>query len=112
MKPSSSVHPTENALSTFQIVSEENMSTELPESQDNALAVADPVESANNLLGLITKVIADPRVDIEKMSRLLDMHERIVAEQRKVAFMSAMARLQEKLPQIEKYGKGKNSRYA
>lgn len=36
----------------------------------------------------------------------------MIADQRKTAYMAAMARLQERLPQIDKYGRAKNSRFA
>lgn len=55
-----------------------------------------------DLLSVIAQAVADPRMDVEKMSKLLDMHERIMNEQRKVAFTAAMSRLQAKLPQIKK----------
>jgi hypothetical protein len=71
-----------------------------------------PEPGDENLLSVIARAVADPRMDVEKMSKLLDMHERIMADQRKISFMAAMSRLQEKLPQIEKYGKGKNNKYA
>ena len=58
-----------------------------------------------SLLAVIAQAVADPRIDVEKMSKLLDMHERIVTEQRKSEFMAAMSRLQAKLPQIRKDGR-------
>jgi hypothetical protein len=70
-----------------------------------------------DLISIIATAVADPRMDVEKMSRLLDMQERIVADQRKIAFTAAMSRLQGHLPQITKEGrilvKGtERSRYA
>ncbi len=59
---------------------------------------------ASEILAVIAKAVSDPKIDVEKMERLLAMHERIRAEQQKVAFVAAMARLQEKLPQIAKDG--------
>ncbi len=55
-----------------------------------------------NLLAVIARAVADPRCDVEKMERLLAMHELITADQRKAAFMAALSRLQARLPQIEK----------
>lgn len=68
--------------------------------------------SSENMLTVIARAVSNPNLDVEKMKQLLDLHERIVHEQRRVAFDDAMARLQAKLPQIEKYGQGKNSKYA
>src|SRR5712691_4864702 len=71
----------------------------------------------SDLLSVIANAVADPRMDVEKMQRLLDMHMQITTENRKVAFAAAMSRLQAKLPQINKEGriivKGvERSRYA
>ncbi len=90
------------------------MSTEIAVQQPGSLTENQKPES---LLEVIARAVADPRMDVEKMSRLLDMHERIMADQRKTAFMAAMSRLQSKLPQIRKDGrivvKGtERSRYA
>ncbi len=71
-----------------------------------------PTEAATSLLDVISKAVADPRMDVEKMRALLDMHERIMKDQREVAFMDAMSRLHEKLPVFEKHGRAKNSRFA
>lgn len=70
-----------------------------------------------DLLSIIAQVAADPRADVEKIERLLAMQERVVADQRKIAFMDALAELQAECPQIEKDGrvvvKGETrSRYA
>lgn len=58
----------------------------------------------SDLLQVIANAVADPRMDVEKMERLLAMHERIVQRNAKVAFDGALARLQAKLPQIEQSG--------
>jgi hypothetical protein len=72
---------------------------------------------AESLLDVIARAVSDPRVDVEKMERILVMKERMDADQRKQAFKAAMARLQAKLPQVQKDGrivvKGQErSRYA
>lgn len=66
----------------------------------------------DNLLQVIAQAVADPRMDVEKMERLFALQERINAQQREIDFDDAMNRLQAKLPQIPKYGQGKNSKYA
>lgn len=56
------------------------------------------------VLGGISRMALDPNVDVEKLERLLAMQERLLADQRRTAFDAALARLQEKLPQITKAG--------
>lgn len=63
-------------------------------------------------LSMIERVALDPRIDVEKLERLLAMKERVLVDNRRIAFEAAMARLQEQVPQINKYGQGKNSKFA
>jgi ERF superfamily len=56
------------------------------------------------VLGGITRAALDPNVDVAKLERLLAIQERLLADQRRTAFMASLARLQEKLPQIAKSG--------
>lgn len=58
-----------------------------------------------DLMAAIAQAVCDPRVDVEKMERLLAMHQTIVAEQRKVAYMAAMGRIAPKLPRINQHGR-------
>ncbi len=86
------------------------MSDTLPLLRESA-ALAE-TERPESLLAVIARAVADPRMDVEKMAKLLDMHERIVADQRRVAFAAAMSRLAPKLPEIDQNGRvvfeGKN----
>lgn len=59
----------------------------------------------NSMISLIAQLAANPRVNADKMERLLNMQERIVNQQADQAFSQAMARLQSKLPRITKKGK-------
>ena len=52
----------------------------------------------------ISRAALDPHVDVQKLERLLDIQERLLVDQRRTAFRAALARLQEKLPQIAKSG--------
>lgn len=75
------------------------------------------LDRPTDLLQIIMQVVSDPRMDVEKMERLLSMQERVMADNRRIKFMSALARLQAQLPQITKEGrivvKGtERSRYA
>lgn len=65
-----------------------------------------------DLLSLIAKVVSDPRVDVEKIERLLAMQERVVADQRHAAFTAAMARVAPQLPEIERLGTSHHGKYA
>jgi len=76
------------------------------------------VSDAGTLMQVIERAARDPSVDIERMERLLQMHERLVAKQAEAAYAEALARLQPKLPIIQERGSIKNnagivqSRYA
>lgn len=76
-----------------------------------------PEVQPDNLLEVIARAVSNPALDVEKLSKLLDVHERIVDAKRRQAFAEAIARLQAKLPQIQKDGRivvqgTERSRYA
>lgn len=77
-----------------------------------------PVSEAVALIQVIERAARDPSIDIDRMERLLQMHERLVERQAKAAYAEALARLQPKLPIIKERGAIKNnsgavqSRYA
>jgi hypothetical protein len=58
-----------------------------------------------SLLDIIAQVVMDPRVDVEKMERLLAMQQQIIADERQIAFKAALTELQGEIPQIEKDGR-------
>lgn len=68
-----------------------------------------PMSDAAAIIQVIERAARDPSVDIERMERLLQMHERLVAGQAKAAYAAALARLQPKLPMISERGSIKNS---
>jgi hypothetical protein len=70
---------------------------------DSKAIVHNPSETAVVLDG-ITRAALDPSIDVAKLERLLAIQERLLADQRKTAFMAALARLQAVLPQITKQG--------
>lgn len=80
------------------------------EDNDTALAVNQP----SHMLQIIDKVVQSGLTaeSVGVLEKMLNMQERIMADQRKTAFTSALARLQAKVPQVNKYGQGKNSKYA
>jgi len=72
----------------------------------------DTVVADNAMLSVIERVACDPNSDVEKLEKMLDMQERILAKNAEIAFNQAMARLQPKLPVIKKSSKAHNSTYA
>lgn len=55
---------------------------------------------ATALLSAITAAASNPAVDIEKMERLFEMHQKMVAGEAKSAFYAALAEVQAKVPII------------
>lgn len=77
----------------------------------------DPAEMSRAVLGMIASAASDPRVDVSKMEKLLEMQLQVMARAAEVSFNNAFARLQQKLPRITKngiidLGNGKTIRYA
>lgn len=56
------------------------------------------------ILSVISRAAADPSVDIDKMERLLQMHERMQDKQAAAEFAGALAEMQDKLPSIGERG--------
>jgi hypothetical protein len=94
------------------------MNTVIDMSKANDRKEVATVSDAGTLMQVIERAARDPSVDIERMERLLQMHERLVAKQAEAAYAEALARLQPKLPIIQERGAIKNgagavqSRYA
>jgi len=66
-------------------------------------------EERSAVLQVIERAAANPQVDIEKMERLLAMHERILARDAKAQYIAALAELQPNLPIIRERGGIKNN---
>lgn len=64
-----------------------------------------PISQAESIVAVISRAASDPNVDIDKMERLLAMHERLVAVEASKAFSEAMGRLQNRIPVIKKKGR-------
>lgn len=87
------------------------MSTQLKRVEPvDAVPVVDS-ESAT-ILSVIQRAAADPACDIEKMERLMAMHERMQDRQAETSFNAAMAEMQIELPSIAERGKTNNGKYA
>lgn len=76
----------------------------------SALAKTEPVRSepvvsqSAGLIAVIERAATNPEVDIDKMERLLQMHERIVERDAKAAYASALAIMSPDLPAIVERG--------
>ena len=68
------------------------MSEAVAKIEPDAPVAVQPETSA--LISMIERAARDPSVDIDKMERLLQMHERVEAKQRESAFNTAMAAVQ------------------
>lgn len=77
----------------------------------NELTTASNVTS---FLDVIQRAASDPNIDVDKMSKILDMQERILNKNAEVAFNSAMVALQKEMPRIIKSSENKqtSSHYA
>jgi len=88
------------------------MSVPVTVEESTAPAPVQKGESAA-LLSMIERAARDPNVDIDKMERLFEMHERMTAHSAKAAYLAALAKMQTELPVIEKRGTiGTQSKYA
>lgn len=79
------------------------MSEQSVVTQDEALP-AQPVEQATSILAVIDRAARDPSVDIDKMERLMQMHERIQVQHARQVYQSALARMQPELPVVKHRG--------
>lgn len=66
---------------------------------------AEPIDLSGGLLGVIARAARDPAVDIDKMERLMEMQERVIAREARTAYAVALAELQPRLPVITERGK-------
>lgn len=70
----------------------------IPEQRRQAVAVQPP--SDTSIMAVISRAAADPSCDIDKMERLLQMHERMQAKTAEQEFNSAMAEMQCNIPTV------------
>lgn len=78
--------------------------------QQGQVATVQP--EASTLIAVISRVATDPNCDLDKMERLLNMQERVMAKQAEQAFNAAMAAMQAEIPSIAERGTGHNIKYA
>lgn len=75
--------------------------------QPPAQAVA-PVNETAAVMSMIERVAMNPDVDIDRLERLLDMQERIVARNAKGAYLKALSDMQPELPIVTENGEIKH----
>ena len=82
------------------------MTTAVAERQDHAPAKIEqhPASDSASLLAIISRAASDATVDIDKMERLMQMHERLTDRHAKTAYFAALAVMQPSLPIIERKG--------
>ena len=65
-----------------------------------------PIQSeASAIMNMIERVARDPSVDLERMERLLQMREQMIAREAKMAFDEALSQAQVEFPVVERKGK-------
>ncbi len=79
------------------------MSEAVAKIEPDAPVAVQPETSA--LISMIERAARDPSVDIDKMERLFQMHERMTATAARVAYDAAFSAMQPELPEIDKRGK-------
>lgn len=70
-----------------------------------SVVAADPIALTEGLLSVIERMSRDPSVDIDKVERLIQLHERMMSREAHIAYHRAMAEMQPKLPVISERGK-------
>jgi hypothetical protein len=73
-------------------------------SQEPAKVEQHPASDSAALIAVISRAASDPNVDIDKMERLMQMHERLTERNARSAYASALADMQPELPVIERNG--------
>ena len=64
-----------------------------------------PVTPGDEQMTAIERFVTDPRVDVEKLERVIALQERARSEYSRVAFFASLSQLQANLPRIGKRGK-------
>ncbi len=74
----------------------------VPEQRRQAVAAPGPVD--NSILAVISRAATDPTCDIDKLERLMAMHERMQARDAEAEFNASMAAMQSDIPSIAERG--------
>lgn len=73
----------------------------IPEQRRQVVA---PISNDNSIMAVISRAAADPSCDIDKLERLMAMHERMQARDAQAEFNAAMAAMQSDIPSIAERG--------
>ena len=85
---------------------------EVYESNEPYKTVVNPADQPPSTLpNLLERVISDPAFDLERVQRVIDMHEAMEAKQLRSAYVDALARAQAAFPDIDKLGKSHHGHY-
>lgn len=79
------------------------MGTEIIMPEQRRQVVA-PISNDTNIMAVISRAAADPACDIDKLERLMAMHERMQARDAQAEFNAAMAAMQSDIPSIAERG--------
>jgi hypothetical protein len=71
-----------------------------------------PASESAAIFQIIERAARDPNVDIDKMQRLMEMHDKMQASRAKAAYAAAFAEMQPELPEVPEHGKSNNGSYA
>lgn len=71
-----------------------------------------PVSESMAMLQVIKRIAMNPQADIAKLQQMLDMQERVMNRNARMAYDAALAMMQPELPEVEKLAQGHNSKYA
>ena len=66
-----------------------------------------PVNETAAIMSMVARAASDPACDMDKMERLMQMHERMQARQAEVDFSTDLAAMQTELPSVTERGKAK-----
>jgi len=79
--------------------------TEIIQREETAVVAA---SESVSFIQMIERASRDPNVDIDKMERLMAMHERMINRNAEVSFNAALAAMQNELPELTERGTIKN----
>lgn len=78
--------------------------TEIIIPEQRKQVAAQPPQQDTNIMAVISRAAADPACDIDKLERLMAMHERMQARDAQAEFNAAMAAMQSDIPSIAERG--------
>lgn len=78
----------------------------VPKEETQAIRKIEPeYQQIERVLALIERVASDPQASIEKLEKMIELQERIMAHNARAAYDTAFAEMQPELPEIEENGR-------